>query len=62
MAKQMISDADNEIFYSTASIWEISVKHTAHPNKMRLNGSKLSDYCQKAGYRILPIRDHHTQS
>ena len=29
-AKGMLLDAGNEIFYSTASVWEITIKHMLH--------------------------------
>ena len=31
-AKDIIMDDRNEIFYSTASIWEITIKHMLHPD------------------------------
>ena len=31
-AKDIIIDDRNEIFYSTASIWEITIKHMLHPD------------------------------
>ena len=36
-AKDMILDGRNEIFYSTASVWEITIKHMLHPDKLRIN-------------------------
>ena len=38
-AKNIILDEENEIFYSTASIWEITIKHMLHPDKIRISGS-----------------------
>lgn len=29
-AKEIILDKENEIFYSTASVWEIAIKHMLH--------------------------------
>lgn len=49
-AKTIILFRENDIYYSTASIWEISIKHMAHPEHMTLSGEQLSAYCQKAGY------------
>lgn len=40
-AKDIILDERNEIFYSTASIWEITIKHMLHPDKIRMSGSLL---------------------
>lgn len=30
-ARDIILDRENEIFYSTASVWEIAIKHMLHP-------------------------------
>ncbi len=30
-ARAMILDENNEIYYSAASVWEITIKHMAHP-------------------------------
>ncbi|MCD8196189.1 MAG: type II toxin-antitoxin system VapC family toxin [Lachnospiraceae bacterium] len=58
-ARKLIADERNEIYYSTASVWEVSIKHTLHSEIMPISGKALSDYCLKAGYRILAVRDDH---
>jgi len=58
-AKNIILSKENEIYYSTASVWEVSIKHSLHPESMPLSGEQLSDYCQKSGYQMLAIRDDH---
>ena len=58
-ARQLILDEDNAIYYSTASIWEISIKHAIHPESLTFSGKALSEYCREAGYLPLEIRDKH---
>lgn len=58
-AKEMLLDEGNEIFYSTASIWEITIKHMLHPDKMRMNGSLLERGCEENGYTVLAIFNKH---
>ena len=58
-ARQLILDPDNVIYYSAASIWEISIKHAAHPDEIGFSGKELSSYCQEAGFLQLEIRDRH---
>lgn len=58
-AKMIISRKDNEIYYSTASIWEVTIKHMNHPEHMLISGRQMSDYCQKAKYHMLPVLDEH---
>lgn len=49
-AKGMLLDAGNEIFYSTASVWEITIKHMLHPDKIRISGGLLAESCEDNGY------------
>lgn len=56
-ARNLILDAENDIYYSTASIWETTIKYMSKPDKIRLSGSKLSELCRKMGYQMLPITD-----
>lgn len=58
-AQDMILSKDNEIFYSTASVWEVSIKHSIHPENMPISGKQLSEYCEEAGYEMLSVRDEH---
>ena len=60
-AKEMILDARNEIFYSTASVWEVAIKHMAKPDKIKISGEELSNLCRKMGYHMLPIADNHVK-
>lgn len=58
-AKEMILDPDNAVYYSTASIWEVSIKHTNHPDNVTFTGKELSQYCQEAGFLPVEMRDKH---
>ncbi|MBD5452340.1 MAG: type II toxin-antitoxin system VapC family toxin [Lachnospiraceae bacterium] len=61
-AKDIILDETNEIFYSTASVWEITIKHMLHPDKIRINGSLLEKGCESNGYVVLPILNKHVSA
>lgn len=58
-AKKIILSRENDVFYSTASVWEVSIKHSIHPENMPVSGVKFAQYCQTAGYEMLSIRDEH---
>lgn len=51
----MISDEKNEIYVSSASLWEISIKHKKAPSQMPFSSVQIRDYCQRAGYYFLSI-------
>ena len=52
----------NDIYYSSASIWETTIKYMSKPDKIRISGSKLSDLCRKMEYQMLPIADKHVKA
>lgn len=61
-ARDLITDMENSLFYSTASIWEISIKHAIKPDKMKISGSELAKKAQSLGCTMLPINDSHVKS
>ena len=58
-AYDIINNQDNEIFYSTASIWELDIKHAKAPEKMPVSGKAISDWCESADMTSLPILKEH---
>lgn len=58
-AREIIENERNQIYYSTASVWEIAIKHMAHPEKMRIDGRGFSEKCTCSGFEILPIYNRH---
>ncbi len=59
-ARAMILDEDNEIYYSAASVWEITIKHMAHPETFLYSGKYLAEGCEANGFMSLPIFDKHS--
>ena len=60
-ARKLILDDDNTVYYSTASVWEITIKHMSKPEKVIITGNQFSDYCKHMGYHMLAIEDKHVQ-
>ena len=58
-AKEMILDADNSVFYSVVSVWEVSIKHANHPDNVEFSGKELSQFCLEAGFLPVEMRDKH---
>lgn len=48
-------DTKNDIYYSSASVRETTIKYMAKPDRIHISGSELSNLCKKMGYRMLPI-------
>ena len=58
-ARKLILDKNNAIYYSTASILEVSIKHANHPENVQFTGKELSQFCGEAGYLPVEICDKH---
>ena len=58
-AREIIEDERNQIYYSTASVWEIAIKHMARPDKMRIDGQSFLKKCMDSGFEMLPVYDRH---
>lgn len=58
-AMELLQQENIEIFYSTASIWEVTIKHMAKPEGMKISGRELADMCRQAGFSKMNITDEH---
>jgi len=58
----LISDATNDVVVSTASVWEVAIKHPLQRgdrSDMPISGLEALRYFSAAGYQILPITAAH---
>lgn len=58
-AKSLILDEANKIYYSTASIWEVTIKHMLHPDQILVDGRFLEKCCKESQYIVLPVLSEH---
>ena len=58
-ARGLIVDPANDIYVSTASIWEIAIKHALGRGDMPVSGERAAQLCAAAGYRELPVAWPH---
>lgn len=58
-ARALITSPENEIFVSSATIWEISIKHSLARSNMPVSGREALTYFQESGYRLLSISPEH---
>lgn len=59
-AEKILMDKNNEIYYSTASVWEVAIKHSIRPDDMIVDGRLFEKGCEDNGYKVLPIFNRHT--
>ena len=55
LARKLIGDLSNEIYYSVLSSWEVEIKHEKHPTQMPVDGQKLALYAERSGFRRIGI-------
>ena len=55
-ARNLILNPENEIFFSSVSLWEIEIKHLAKPDSIPLTAQVTYNYCKEAGFGQLPLR------
>ena len=58
-AREMILDERNVIYYSAVSIWEVAIKHAAHPEDIQFSSKELVEFCREAGFQQIEMRDKH---
>ena len=61
-AREMIMDSDNTIYYSVISVWEVSIKHTNHPENVQFTGRELAGFCEEAGFLPVEMRHRHVSA
>lgn len=58
-ARKLIENEENEICYSIVSLWEVEIKHIAHPEAMPISAEELAEYCEQSGFQRTLIREKH---
>lgn len=61
-ARNLVADPANDIYISTASIWEIAIKHGLGRGDMPVSGARAAELCAAAGYRELPVAWRHAMA
>lgn len=59
LAQGLIEDPANEIYLSTASVWEIAIKYAMGRGDMPVSGARAAELFTQAGYRELPVTWRH---
>lgn len=58
-ARDIITDRNNDIFYSTVSVWEIVLKCNSKKNNLMIDPSELIEYCEITGFIELNLKNNH---
>lgn len=58
-ARVLIEDETNELYISTASLWEIEIKNSKRQDIMKTTAKDFEYYCNQAGFIPLAIENNH---
>lgn len=56
-AKEIITDSENDIYFSVLSLWEIELKRLAKPDKLPITAKIVSDYCKNANFKLIQFQE-----
>ena len=59
-ARELIENTENELWFSAASLWEITIKHGLGRRDFRVEPSQFRRALLENGYRELPVLGPHT--
>lgn len=54
-----LKSAENTVYYSMASVWEVAIKHKIRPVEMPVSEEAFVELCTEAGLCQLPICAEH---
>lgn len=58
-ARELIGSDKAAVWVSSASVWEIAIKHGLQRGDMPLSGEHALRFFRAAGYRLLPVEPEH---
>lgn len=58
-ARELIAAPRNTVWVSTASLWEITIKHSLGRGDMPISGYEALRYFQQSGYHLLTVEPEH---
>lgn len=57
--REIIESDDSKIYYSIISVWEILLKHKAHPDQMEVSARRFELLCKEAMFYKLGLYSEH---
>lgn len=51
-AREILTNKDNEVYYSLISIWEIAIKRKLHPEEFNFSPQDIIFYAEKSNYKM----------
>ena len=61
-ARSTLQDPENVFYVSSASIWEVAVKHSTRPDEIPVTAEQMVRFCRTSGVLELPVQFKHSQA
>ena len=58
-ARNILLDADSEIYYSFVNVWEVALKRARHPDKIPYTAEQFEALCRASGFLPLNTTFQH---
>ena len=58
-ARSILQDSGNTFYVSSASIWEVSIKHSAKPEEIPVTAEQMIRFCRNSGIVELLVQFGH---
>ena len=61
-ARVILQESGNSFFMSSASVWEVAIKHSVKPDEMPVTAEQVTRFCRESGLAELPVAFAHAQA
>jgi len=61
-ARAILQSSDNSFYMSSASVWEVAIKHSVKPDDIPVTAEQVARFCRESGITELPVSFAHAQA
>ena len=61
-ARSILQASDNSFYMSSASVWEVAIKHSVKPDEIPVTAEQVTRFCRESGITELPVSFAHAQA
>ena len=61
-ARSILQASDNSFYMSSASVWEVAIKHSVKPDEIPVTAEQVTRFCRESGITELPVSFAHVQA
>ena len=61
-ARSILQTSGNSFYMSSASVWEVAIKHSVKPDEIPVTAEQVIRFCRESGITELPVGFAHAQA